>query len=188
MRWRASRTSNAPSGRPKRSECAAPVATRRPSRAAWTLDELVLPAVPAGVPSELLARRPTSVKPSSCSLPPTRASVSPNRFIFRPSPWTGSLRHGKHRSVESVHGGFPGLDFGVPVSVPLSPPAASAARWRPLRLLRNRPSSATSRPFKTQFGKWTTPCSTALNPRSGLRRWPAAQGAPKLCPAGAISI
>ena len=84
-----------------------------------TLDELVLPAVPAGVPSEMLARRP-DIRQAEQLLIAANARIGVAKSLYFPTiSLTGSFGTVSTALSNLFTAGSRAWDFGVPVSVPL---------------------------------------------------------------------
>ncbi len=84
-----------------------------------TIDELVLPAVPAGVPSELLERRP-DIRQSEQLLVAANARIGVAKSLYFPTiSLTGSFGTASTALSNLFTAGSRAWDFGVPLSVPL---------------------------------------------------------------------
>ena len=92
------------------------------------LDALILPAVPAGVPSGLLERRPDILRAEQ-TLIAANARIGVAKSLYFPTiSLTGAFGTVSTDLSSLFTASSRAWNFGVPVSVPLSPPAASAAK------------------------------------------------------------
>jgi multidrug efflux system outer membrane protein len=84
-----------------------------------TIDELVLPAVPAGVPSELLERRP-DIRQAEQLLIAANARIGVAKSLYFPTiSLTGAFGTASTSLSNLFTAGSRAWDFGVPLSVPL---------------------------------------------------------------------
>jgi multidrug efflux system outer membrane protein len=84
-----------------------------------TIDELVLPAVPSGVPSEMLERRP-DLRQAEQLLIASNARIGVAKSLYFPTiSLTGAFGTASTSLTNLFTAGSRAWDFGVPVSVPL---------------------------------------------------------------------
>ena len=118
-----------------------------------TLDELPLPAVPAGVPSDLLERRP-DIRQSEQTLIAANAQIGVAKSLYFPTVSLTGAFGTVSTDLSNLLTSSPGLELRGPGErARSSRPGASAARSRRPKRPSSRPFTATSRPFKTPSAK-----------------------------------
>jgi hypothetical protein len=129
-----------------------------------------LPAVPAGVPSDLLERRP-DIRQAEQLLSAANARIGVAKSLYFPTiSLTGAFGTAGTGLSNLLSAAYRTWNFGVPVSAPLLPPAASAAKSKRPNPPCRRRCALTSRPSRTRSARSTTRCSTVANPSIGSNR------------------